>query len=107
MTVLLTYGNRRRPYRIEGRLSTVFGKTWLPKLQALSGPLYGCQLDEERTTDLGYPSNVVLEDGSLVTMYYLDPFALNARREWTGPETTPFYLETGYQSRVIRWNVAE
>ena len=39
--LLLTYGNRTPPYRIEGRISRDSGRSWLDCLLTFSGHLYG------------------------------------------------------------------
>jgi hypothetical protein len=57
--VLLTYGNRTPPYRVEGLLSRAGGRSWLECRLLLSGPLYGATVEAPRPTDLGYPSTVV------------------------------------------------
>jgi hypothetical protein len=107
-TVLLTYGNRRPPYRIEARISRDRGKTWTGQLIALSGNLYGYELAEERPTDFGYPTSVVREDGTVVTVYYVCPFPrVGPNREWSGVETTPFYQSRGYRARCVRWSREE
>ena len=56
--ILLTYGNRNPPHRIEGRVSRDGGRSWLDCLLTFSGHLYGYTTEESRRTDLGYPSSV-------------------------------------------------
>ena len=51
--ILLTYGNRNPPHRIEGRISRDGGHSWLNCLLTFSGHLYGYTAEETRRTDLG------------------------------------------------------
>ena len=44
--ILLTYGNRTPPYRIEGRISRDDGHSWLNCLLTFSGHLYGYTTEE-------------------------------------------------------------
>lgn len=107
-TVLLVYGNRKGPYRIEGRISRDEGRGWESKVLALSGHLYGYDVPSPRPTDLGYPSGVVAEDGQrLVVTYYVNTFPRVQEREWTGPWTTPFYVSTGYMGITISVSLDE
>jgi len=59
--LLMTYGYRRPPFGNEARFSDDHGRTWL-KPMTISGDGAG--------GDLGYPSTVELEDGSLLTVWY-------------------------------------
>ena len=59
--LLMTYGYRRDPIGVRARVSDDNGETWSDALQ-----IYG----EGKTTDLGYPSTVQLDDGSLFTVWY-------------------------------------
>ena len=59
--LLMTYGYRRPPFGNQARLSTDHGRTW-------SAPL--TVSDDGTVGDLGYPSTVELEDGSLLTVWY-------------------------------------
>jgi Neuraminidase (sialidase) len=59
--LLMTYGHRRAPFGNQARLSTDNGKTWGEPM-IISGDGAG--------GDLGYPSTVELEDGSLLTVWY-------------------------------------
>ncbi len=61
--VLVTYGNRVRPYGIGCVLSRDGGKTWDYERRRLLA------WDSENT-DCGYPSTVQLDDGAVLTMYY-------------------------------------
>ncbi len=59
--LLMTYGYRRKPYGNQARVSSDNGKTW-------SSPI---TISEDGASgDLGYPSTVELDDGSLLTIWY-------------------------------------
>lgn len=59
--LLMSYGNRRAPIGNQARLSTDCGRSWSePILISRDGT----------STDLGYPSTVELDDGTLVTVWY-------------------------------------
>ncbi len=94
--VLLTYGARRPPYRIEGMVSRD-GAVWRDCLLLFSGPLHG-HGRAERRTDLGYPSTAIAR-GRGVTMYYHHPGdpGLPAERR-------PPYLPTGYRAIAVTWD---
>ena len=59
--ILMTYGYRREPFGNQARLSEDNGKMW-------SAPMVIS--DDGEAGDLGYPSTVELDDGSLVTVWY-------------------------------------
>ena len=59
--LLMTYGHRRNPLGVQARVSEDCGETWSEPLV-----LYGDASDG----DLGYPSTVQLDDGSLFTVWY-------------------------------------
>ncbi|MFK5923548.1 MAG: sialidase family protein [Verrucomicrobiota bacterium] len=59
--LLMTYGYRRKPFGNQARVSDDNGKTW-------SDPI--TISDDGASGDLGYPSTVQLDDGSLVTVWY-------------------------------------
>ncbi len=59
--LLLTYGYRREPFGNLARLSEDHGSTWSDPMTISDDGVGG---------DLGYPSTVELEDGSLVTAWY-------------------------------------
>ena len=107
--ILLTYGNRNPPYRIEGRISRDRGRSWLDCLLTFSGFLYGYASEESRRTDLGYPSSVVLgESGTAqgVTMYYYNPsmrFAVDARQS----AGNPLYSHQDYCAVAVTWQEEE
>ena len=74
--LLLTYGNRNPPYRIEGLISRDGGHSWLDILLTFSGHLYGYTVGEARPYDLGYPSSAVQRSagrGQGITAYYYTP----------------------------------
>ena len=57
----MSYGYRRPPFGNQARLSEDGGKSWSEPI-TISGDGIG--------GDLGYPSTVELDDGSLVTVWY-------------------------------------
>jgi len=59
--LLMTYGYRRPPFGNQARISTNHGQTWSEPM-TLS--------DDAISVDVGYPSTVELENGSLVTVWY-------------------------------------
>ena len=59
--LLMSYGHRRKPFGNQARVSADHGKTWSEPLTLSADGLGG---------DLGYPSTVELEDGSLLTAWY-------------------------------------
>ena len=104
--ILLTYGNRTPPYRIEGRISRDGGRTWLDCLLTFSAHLYGSTAEESRRTALGYPSSVVLSSGQAITMYYYNPsmrLAANARQR----ARNPFYQNKDYCAVAVTWQEEE
>ncbi len=105
--ILLTYGNRNPPYRIEGRISRDGGSTWLDILLIFSGHLYGYSTEESRRTDLGYPSSVVLGgSGQGITMYYYNPsmrLAIDARQS----AGNPLYSHQDYCAVAVTWQEEE
>lgn len=103
--VLLTYGNRNPPYRIEGRLSRDGGRTWLDLLLVFSGHLYGSNVESPRPTDLGYPSSAVRQ-GHGVTMYYYNP-SLNLPAQWRERAGESRYLARDYRAVAVTWDEEE
>ena len=104
--ILLTYGNRNPPYRIEGRISRDGGHSWLDCLLTFSGHLYGYTTEESRRTDLGYPSSVVLGGGQGITMYYYNPsmrLAVDARQR----AGNPLYRHKDYCAVAVTWQEDE
>jgi len=59
--LLMTYGHRRPPLGNQARISDDDGRTWSEPMIISS---------DGAKSDLGYPSTVELEDGSLLTMWY-------------------------------------
>ena len=59
--LLMSYGHRREPFGNEARLSEDHGESWSDAM-TISADGIGF--------DLGYPSTVELDDGSLVTVWY-------------------------------------
>jgi len=59
--LLMTYGYRRPPFGNQARTSSDHGRTWSEPLAISADGASG---------DLGYPSTVELDDGSLVTVWY-------------------------------------
>lgn len=59
--LISTYGYRQTPYGIRVMFSYDQGKTW---------DINHILVDSECSSDLGYPSSVILEDGNILTVYY-------------------------------------
>ncbi|MGZ0167135.1 MAG: sialidase family protein [Planctomycetales bacterium] len=59
--LLMSYGHRRKPLGNQTRVSADNGRTWSEAMPISSDGVTG---------DLGYPSTVELDDGSLVTVWY-------------------------------------
>jgi sialidase-1 len=78
--LLMTYGHRRKPLGNQARLSTDHGRNWSEPIE-LSG--------DGITGDLGYPSTVELDDGTLVTVWYEvmkdSPGAVLRQAKWKLP----------------------
>jgi len=76
----MSYGHRRPPYGCQARLSDNHGQDW-------SEPIivYG----EGTGGDLGYPSTVQLDDGTLLTVWYEkmagSPYAVLRQARWSIP----------------------
>ena len=104
--ILLTYGNRNPPHRIEGRISRDRGRSWLDCLLTFSGHLYGYTTEESRRTDLGYPSSVVRGNGQGVTMYYYNP-AMRQASDSRQAENNPFYSHQDYCAVAVTWKEEE
>ena len=107
--ILLTYGNRSPPYRVEGRVSRDGGRSWLDILLTFSGHLYGYTSEESRRTDLGYPSSVVRSSGAGgqgITMYYYNPSMRHATvgRQRAG---NPLYQHENYYAIAVTWQEDE
>jgi hypothetical protein len=109
-SVLLCYGNRTPPYRIEGRLSRDGGRSWLEPLLTFSGPLYGYDLDARHRTDLGYPSTVIVSDGNsnrAVTVYYYNASVAHGGGWREEGSSSPFYSASNYRAIAISWDERE
>ena len=61
--VLLVYGRRLRPYGVRALLSHDEGRSW-DHDHTIS------LVADSDTTDCGYPSSVLLDDGTICTAYY-------------------------------------
>ena len=74
--LLMTYGYRREPFGIQARVSDDCGETWSEPITVYGGGA---------SADLGYPSTVVLDDGSLFTLWYelVDGLAKLRSARWT------------------------
>ncbi len=59
--LLMTYGYRRAPFGVQARVSDDHGESWSEPMIVYGGG---------KTVDLGYPSTVQLDDGSLLTIWY-------------------------------------
>lgn len=59
--LLMSYGHRRPPFGIQARLSSDEGQTWSAPMTVSADGTNG---------DLGYPSTVECDDGTLVTVWY-------------------------------------
>jgi sialidase-1 len=76
--LLMTYGHRRAPLGNQARVSSDHGRTWSQPILVSSDGVSG---------DLGYPSTVQLDDGTLVTVWYENmadsPYAVLRQARWT------------------------
>ena len=76
--LLMTYGHRRDPLGNQARVSDDGGRTWSDPIIVSGDGISG---------DLGYPSTVQLDDGSLVTVWYermkTPPMAVLRQARWT------------------------
>lgn len=59
--LLMTYGYRRKPFGIQARVSRDHGRSWGDAMTLADDGIGG---------DLGYPSTVECDDGTLVTVWY-------------------------------------
>ncbi|HUQ72528.1 MAG TPA: sialidase family protein, partial [Planctomycetaceae bacterium] len=59
--LLMSYGHRRKPLGNQVRVSEDHGQTWSPAL---------ILTDDADSGDMGYPSTVECDDGTLVTVWY-------------------------------------
>jgi len=76
--LLMTYGYRREPFGNQARISADCGRSWSEPI-AIS--------DDGDRGDLGYPSSVQLDDGTIVTVWYEAneefPMAILRQARWT------------------------
>ena len=76
--LLMTYGHRRNPLGNQARVSDDHGRTWSEAMIVSGDGVSG---------DLGYPSTVQLNDGSLVTVWYENmagsPYAVLRQARWS------------------------
>ncbi len=76
--LLMTYGHRRAPLGNQARVSEDHGRTWSEPILVSSDGVSG---------DLGYPSTVQLDDGSLLTIWYENmsesPYAVLRQARWS------------------------
>ena len=98
--VVVWYGRRTPPYRIEGRLSRDGGRSWLDLLLVVSGPLYGVDLEDPRTADFGYPSTC-LTNGHGTTIYY------QHAAPWRLARVEERYRNEGYCATALSWSEPE
>ena len=82
--VLLTYGERNKPFGVHAMLSHDRGKTWDEGSKIVLA-------DDAASTDCGYPSSVQLSNGKIVTVYYQVDDAQNA--------------PSSARSRAVIWDV--
>lgn len=77
-TIVATYGYRKPPYGIKAMFSTDGGKTW----DAKGYDIYVNNVN----WDIGYPSTVELDDGSMITIFYAhrasDEPAIILQQKW-------------------------
>ncbi|MDH7570166.1 MAG: sialidase family protein, partial [Armatimonadota bacterium] len=59
--LVMTYGHRRAPFGVQARVSRDEGNSWSEAISLSTDGSGG---------DLGYPSTVELEDGTLLTVWY-------------------------------------
>ncbi len=75
--LLMSYGHRRKPLGNLARVSSDNGKTWSEAITIS---------DDATSGDLGYPSTVQLDDGSLLTVWYekikSQPLAVLRQTHW-------------------------
>ena len=60
--LLLTYGERNRPYGVRAKISKDLGLSWEPETIVL--------VADAENTDCGYPSSAEISPGKVVTLYY-------------------------------------
>lgn len=76
--LLMTYGHRRAPLGNQARISDDHGRSWSEPIMVS---------DDGVTGDLGYPSTVQFDDGSLLTVWYENmqgsPYAVLRQARWS------------------------
>ncbi len=76
--LLMTYGHRRTPLGNQARWSNDHGRTWSEAILISGDGISG---------DLGYPSTVQLDDGSLLSVWYENmkssPYAVLRQARWS------------------------
>lgn len=76
--LLMTYGHRRPPFGNQARVSRDHGRTWSEPMIVSGDGIGG---------DLGYPSTVQLDDGSLLSVWYEvmkgSPYAVLRQAHWS------------------------
>lgn len=100
--LIMSYGHRRTPLGVQARVSEDHGRTWSQEMI-----IYG----DGTSSDIGYPSTVELDDGSLLTLWY------ELMNGWPGDFR--HYLEKGRDEewfgktenaravlRMARWSMA-
>lgn len=60
-TLISTYGRRKMPYGIMAMISNDMGQTWETDIRLYENTV---------TDDIGYPSTIEMDDGSLLTVFY-------------------------------------
>ena len=78
--LLMTYGYRRPPHGVRACLSHDNGKTWDIENEIVLRMDGGTPPGQPRKvgdTDLGYPTSIQLDDGSIFTVYYMNTAGSN------------------------------
>ncbi len=75
--LLCTYGRRKQPYGIMAMVSLDGGKSWIKDLRLF---------ETRGSDDIGYPSTIELDDGTLLTVFYAreneDPPCRILQQKW-------------------------
>lgn len=88
--LLLTYGERNRPYGVRAKISRDLGLSWEPETIVL--------VADAENTDCGYPSSAEIGPGKIVTLYY----GVNGSYDPYGKE--PESLSRAF-TRAVLWSV--
>lgn len=105
--LLLAFGRRRPPYRIEAMVSRDDGWTWEPMRLLFSPPLAGWT-GEPRFIDLGYPSIALVGepgDRTGVIAWYVNPEIRGIGD--LSDMTNPLYSPQNYRAVGLRWSERE